>query len=71
MEKYYEYWMSAIPWQEEEKIRHEINTNYSRYEGLKIIAHPSVGLDNEYYIYYAENYGFDDYLIFARVPNLN
>ena len=65
-----EYVGSNIPWKEREKIRHEINTYYQRYQGLHVIAHPSVGLDNKYYIYYAENYGYDDFNIYLRVPNM-
>ncbi len=60
---------NLISWKEIEKLRHEINTNYSKYEKLRIIAHSSVGLDNEYYIYYFENHGFDEYVFLIRVPN--
>lgn len=64
---FFAYPEADIPWREKEKIRHEINSNYFRYKGKKIIAHPSLGIDDEYYIYYTENHGFDDINIFARV----
>ena len=60
-----------IPWLEIEKIRHEINTNYIKYKGLRVIAHPSVGLDNIYYIYYVENFGFDNFNLLGRAQNLH
>lgn len=59
-----------LPWEEKEKIRHEINTYYSKYSGLSIIAHKSLGIDNHYYIYYVENHGFDDFRIFYRLDDL-
>lgn len=58
-----------VPWKEKEKIRHEINTLYSKYDGLRVIAHRSLGLDGRYYVYYIANYGFDNYNIIARVEN--
>lgn len=60
-----------ISWKEKEKIRHEININYKKYSGLRIIAHLSVGFDNKYYIYYVENNGFDEYIFIAKVPDLD
>ena len=69
MRRYYN--VDGVPWLEWEKIRHEINSNYSKYKGLRIIAHSSVGIDDNYYIYYVENHGFDDYSLIIRVPNLD
>lgn len=61
-----------IPEKEREKVRHEVNNlYYSRYHGLFFIAHKSVGLDDRYYIYLLENYGFDDYCFLARYENLD
>lgn len=60
-----------IPWQEKEKIRHEINSYYSRYRNVQMIMHSSIGLDDRYYIYYVKNMGYDDYIFLARVPNLD
>ena len=60
-----------LPWKEREKIRHEINTCYSKYWGLPIIAHRSLGIDDRYYIYYVENHGFDEYCIFLRVDDMD
>ena len=69
--KSFHYLEADIPWKEKEKIRHEINNVYARYDGLSVIAHRSVGLDNHYYIYYVENHGFDDYNIFMRVEDID
>ena len=66
----YYYDEADLPWEEKEKIRHEINTYYSKYSGLPIIAHRSLGIDNQYYIYYVENHGFDDLCIFCRLDDL-
>ena len=59
----------GIPKPEQEKIRHEINTYFKKYNGLKIIAHRSVGIDDCYYVYYVENHGFDDYVFLWKLPN--
>lgn len=62
----------SIPEKERGKVRHEVNNLYfSKYYGLLYIAHRSVGLDNKYYIYLLENYGFDDYCFLARYQNLD
>ena len=54
------------------KITHEINNlYYSKFEGLRFIAHSSVGLDNRYYIYILENNGFDNYRLITRYLNLD
>ena len=54
------------------KITHEINNlYYSKFEGLRFIAHRSVGLDNRYYIYILENNGFDNYRLITRYLNLD
>ena len=58
--------IEEIPWAEKEKIRHEVNTFYSKYESYTIISHPSVGLDNRFYIYFILNMGFDDYAFLGR-----
>ena len=60
----FRYSEANIPWNEKEKIRHEVDTNYGKYEGLPFIAHRSLGLDNRYYIYFIENRGYDDINIF-------
>ena len=58
-----------LPWQEIEKIRHEVNTLYSKYKDKALIIHKSIGLDDCYYNYYIENYGYDDIRIVARISN--
>ena len=60
-----------IPWKEREKIRHEINTFYKLYEGMPVIVHRSVGVDNKYYLYYVYNHGFDDYEFFDRWEDID
>ena len=67
----FEYPAAEIPWMEQEKIRHEINSNYRRYEGKGICLHPSYGIDNMAYDYFFENRGFDNINIFKRRINLN
>ena len=69
--KQFLYEEADISWQEKEKIRHEINTYYKKYQDLPLIAHRSVGLDGNYYIYYVENHGFDDINIFYRLEDLD
>ncbi len=62
----------SITSKEETKIRHEINSLYfPKYEGLELIAHRSVGLDNRYYIYILENRGFDCYKFIVKYENLD
>ncbi len=53
-------------WREQEKIRSEINTNYSKYENDRFCVHLSYGLDGNAYAYYFENHGFDEYNIYVR-----
>ena len=66
------YYSLGLTAKEEAKIRHEINNLFfSKYEGLELIAHRSVGLDNRYYIYILENRGFDNYRILAKYENLD
>ncbi len=60
-----------ISWKEKEKIRHEIDTLYNKYDGLPLIAHRSIGFDGNYYIYYVENLGYDELNIFMRVEDLD
>ena len=48
------------------KIISEINTNYSKYEGKKLAAHSSYGVDNKAYIYYFENFGYNNYNVYLR-----
>ena len=62
--------IGKVSWKEKEKIRHEINTYYSKYSDKLIIWHRSIGLDNCYYIYIVENYGFDQYRMIARIPDM-
>ena len=66
---HYSYPEANLPWREIEKIRHEVNTLYSKYRGRALIIHKSIGLDNRYYDYYIENHGFDNIRIIAKVPN--
>ena len=49
------------------KICGEINSNYSKYEGLQFAIHASYGLDNKAYWYYFENHGYNDYNIYLRI----
>lgn len=63
---YFRYGEADFDWREKEKIRAEINTNYSKYRGKVIAVHRSYGLDDRAYKYYFENHGFDDINIFIR-----
>ncbi len=63
---FFEYEEADFDWREKEKIRSEINTNYSKYRGKPIGIHLSYGLDDKSYKYYFENHGFDDINIFIR-----
>ena len=49
------------------KIRSEINTNYGKYKGKRLAVHASYGIDDNAYLYYFENEGFDNYNIYMRV----
>ncbi|MBQ7563246.1 MAG: hypothetical protein IJT16_04575 [Lachnospiraceae bacterium] len=60
---------ARIKWKELEKIRSEINTNYEKYRGKRLAIHASYGLNGEAYLYYFENYGFDQINIYKRVRN--
>lgn len=60
---------ARISWKEKEKIRSEINTNYSKYEGKELCIHASYGLDDKAYFYFFENHGFDEINIYKRVRN--
>lgn len=71
MYRLFRYTEEELPWREKEKIRHEINTFYAKYRGLPIIVHRSIGLDGKYYLYYVENWGFDNFNIFMRLPDLD
>lgn len=51
---------------EKAKIEHEINTNYSKYNGQEYCVHYSYGLDNRAYRYYFENHGFNNYNIYSK-----
>ena len=64
---YFEYDAVYLEWREAEKIRTEINTNYSRYCGKVYCIHVSYGLDCRAYKYYFENHGFDDINIYLRI----
>ena len=49
------------------KVRSEINDNYfGKYIGKKVAIHRSVGIDNKYYWYYFEIFGFNEYNIYKR-----
>lgn len=66
---FFEYDEADFDWMEMEKIRAEINTNYSKYRGKPYAMHISFGLDNYTYKYFFENHGFDDINIFARIEH--
>lgn len=51
---------------EKAKIEHEVNTNYTKYNGQEYCVHYSFGLDNRAYRFYFENHGFNRYNIYAR-----
>ena len=51
---------------EKSKIEHEINTNYSKYNGQEYCVHYSYGLDNVAYRYYFENHGFNQYNLYKK-----
>ncbi len=63
---YFEFDEIDIDWKEIEKIRAEINTNYSKYRGKPYGIHVSYGFDDMSYAYYFENHGFDDINIYRR-----
>ncbi len=63
---YFEFPEAELSWKELEKIRAEINTQYSKYRGEPAGLHRSYGLDNKAYTYYFENHGFDDINIYYR-----
>lgn len=67
MGRYFEFEEADFDWREKEKIRSEINTNYSRYKDIKMGVHISHGIDDKTYKYYFENHGFDDINIYARL----
>ena len=55
---------------EASKIGHEINTNYSKYKGMKIGWHISYSPeDGKAYNYFFENHGFGEYNIFKKNRN--
>ena len=58
-----------LDWREREKIRSEINTNYTKYKKERYCVHISYGLDGYSYEYYFVNRGFDDYFFYARIPS--
>lgn len=49
------------------KIVSEINTNYNLYKNQRFAVHHSVGIDGNYYLYYFENHGFNDYNIVEKI----
>lgn len=67
----FRYPSALISMAEKEKIRHEVNTNYVKYQNKRLCVHMSYGLDNRAYIYYFENRGFDDINIYERRDNDN
>ena len=66
---YFEYEEADFDWREKEKIRSEINTNYSKYRGKPIGIHLSYGLDDKSYKYYFKIMGLT-ILTFLFVANL-
>lgn len=51
---------------EKVKIEHEINSNYSKYNGQEYCVHYSYGIDNIAYRYFFENHGFSKYNIYLK-----
>lgn len=51
------------------KIEHEINTNYSKYNGQEFCVHYLYGLDNRSYKYFFGNHGYNNYNIYSRKYN--
>lgn len=52
-----------LPKAEYSKIVSEINTNYHLYENNSFCIHYSLGSDDNYYMYFFENHGYNDYNI--------
>ncbi len=48
------------------KVVSEINTNYRLYENKSLCSHYSIGIDGEYYVFYFENRGYNDYNIIGK-----
>lgn len=48
------------------KIISEINSNYDMYKDIKYASHSTLDIDGNYYVYYFENHGFNDYNIIAK-----
>ena len=65
--RYFVFVEADFDWREKEKIRSEINTNYSKYRDIRLGVHISYGIDDKAYKYYFENHGFDDINIYARL----
>ncbi len=65
----YTLFQCEFDWREREKIRSEINTNYTKYKKERYCVHISYGLDGYSYEYYFVNRGFDDYFFYARIPS--
>lgn len=49
------------------KIVSEINTNYNKYKKEKLCMHFSIVIDGNYYVYFFENAGFNQYNIYAKI----
>ena len=62
----FEFPTCILPKTEYAKIISEINTDYKLYINDKFAIHYSVGTDNNYYLYYFENHGYDDYNIVEK-----
>lgn len=64
---YPEYWLNP---DEYRKKYSEINKIYeTQYKDKPICAHPSFDVDGSSYIYWFENYGFNNYNIYLKNPN--
>lgn len=59
----------SLSFEEKSKIEHEINTNYSKYNGQEFCVHYSYGLNNKSYKYFFENHGYNNYNIYSRKYN--
>lgn len=62
----FKYKTKKLDYYEYSKIIHEINTCYRKYDGKKLAVHYSFGIDGKCYMYYFENFGFDNYNIYSK-----
>ena len=62
----FKYSLCILEKNEYAKIISEINNNYSLYKGKRYAIHYSIGMNECYYAYYFENYGFNNYNILEK-----